>query len=291
MQRRGVSVRTEIDSRIWIDATRSQVFSILWNLVHNAVSVMERGGEVRVTARLQDRKALLEVEDDGPGMTAVARARAFEPYFTTRAEGTGLGLSIVQRIVRELGGEIALRSAPGAGTCFSLELPAPVERSDISQIRSQRLSQYAAGLGEGPEGAPRVLLVEDDQSLRELLATTLSLCGITSVPADGFASALEATAAAGPRGPDAPFDAAVIDLTLGDGRGDRLLGRLRGEGRVRHALLISGGIPPDDLDPKARPDQWIRKPFEPMELLAAVRALLERRHEGARASAPRAASS
>jgi signal transduction histidine kinase len=89
----------------------------------NAVQAMPRGGTLTVRTRREERSALVELEDTGPGIPEEVRTRIFEPFFTTKASGTGLGLAVVKRIVEGHGGEISVRSRPGAGTVFSLRFP------------------------------------------------------------------------------------------------------------------------------------------------------------------------
>jgi signal transduction histidine kinase len=73
--------------------------------------------------------AVLEIEDNGPGMTEDVKNRVFEPYFSTKAEGTGLGLAIVKRIVNDHDGFIRVHSVPGEGTRFVIEIPTAPRRS------------------------------------------------------------------------------------------------------------------------------------------------------------------
>jgi signal transduction histidine kinase len=109
--------------RVYGDARAlNQVFL---NLLKNALEAFDgAGGKVHVRLREDGEAVLAEFEDDGPGIDPAVRDRLFEPFVTSKAagKGTGLGLSISQRIVREHGGDISVRSEPGQGTCFTVRL-------------------------------------------------------------------------------------------------------------------------------------------------------------------------
>ncbi|MGB8331339.1 MAG: ATP-binding protein, partial [Polyangiales bacterium] len=206
----------------------------------------------------------LEVRDNGPGMSAAQKEHAFEPYYTTRSEGTGLGLAIVRGTVESLGGRIRLDTSPGRGAEFRIQLPeAGIKRESEMVPKPTRISRVME-----PEQAERthVLVVEDDEGVRGLIAMTL---GLSSVASTCVGSAAEALQCKG------PFSAALIDLTLPDERGDILLGQLRKKGVVTRAGIMSGAPPPADTDPDGQPQRWLRKPFEPSDLLLTIRALIE----------------
>ena len=95
-QNKRVSVRGEVDEPHWVEGKRSQLFSVVWNLAHNAVQMVPAGGDVSIHVRPRGSLVELEVLDNGPGMSEAQQKRVFEPYFTTRTEGTGLGLAIVR---------------------------------------------------------------------------------------------------------------------------------------------------------------------------------------------------
>lgn len=108
-----------------INANRKPLAGALVNLLENAMQACQGGGEVRLGAELvaEDRLALV-VSDTGRGFDAGVEDRLFEPFFTTRVEGTGLGLAIVRSVVQAHGGEVRVKSAPGAGSEFVVLLPA-----------------------------------------------------------------------------------------------------------------------------------------------------------------------
>ncbi len=263
-QQKRVTVHADPEDECWVDAKRSQLFSVVWNLAHNAVQMVPSGGEVSIHARHHGKLIELEVRDDGPGMSDAQQQRAFEPYYTTRSEGTGLGLSIVRGAVESLGGRIRLDTSPGQGARFRIRLPeAGMKRESELVPRQTRISRVIK-----PEEAQsiHVLVVEDDEGVRGLIATTLALGGVTSACVASGAKALARKE---------KFSAALIDLTLPDARGDILLGQLREKGVVTSAAIMSGAPPPKDIDPNGQPDRWLRKPFDPSDLVLCVRELVE----------------
>jgi len=113
------------------------------NVVNNAVQAMPSGGTLTVVLERagegRNAKVLVTISDTGEGMDTVVRKRALDPFFTTRPSGTGLGLAIVARVVDAHGGELTLRSSPGAGTEVALALPVtPTSPKDSN--RPRRLS-------------------------------------------------------------------------------------------------------------------------------------------------------
>jgi signal transduction histidine kinase/ActR/RegA family two-component response regulator len=263
-QTKRVKVHAEVEDSCWVEGKRSQLFSIVWNLAHNAVQMVPAGGEVSIHTRPRGTLIELEVRDNGPGMSEAQQERAFDPYYTTRSEGTGLGLAIVRGTVESLGGRIRLHTSPGRGAEFRIQLPeAGVKRESETVPKPTRISRVVK-----PEQAKRahVLVVEDDEGVRGLIATTLALSSVASTCVGTAAEALEHKG---------PFSAALVDLTLPDERGDILLGKLRKKGVVTRAAIMSGAPPPADADPDGHPERWLRKPFDPSDLLLAVGALID----------------
>jgi signal transduction histidine kinase len=109
------------DERVLGD--RRALDRVLGNLVQNAVDAAPQGVRVTITATRRGGVVAITVADDGPGIDAAARARVFEPYFTTKSSGTGLGLAICRRIVEAHGGSIALLRSGTAGSTFEFEIP------------------------------------------------------------------------------------------------------------------------------------------------------------------------
>jgi len=104
-------------------ADRKALCGALTNLLENAMQASHAGDRVRLECSSAGDSVTLTVSDEGTGIDAEVQERLFEPFFTTRDEGTGLGLAIVRGVIQSLGGTVQVRSAPGAGSEFILELP------------------------------------------------------------------------------------------------------------------------------------------------------------------------
>jgi two-component system, NtrC family, nitrogen regulation sensor histidine kinase NtrY len=118
-----IGCRMELDERIGMIAADPDLLRrALSNLVLNAMDAMPNGGTLTLRTRAEEGRVLLEVTDTGLGMTPEECERIFTPYYTSKLHGTGLGLAIVQSVVSDHGGRIGVRSEPGLGTTFEIEL-------------------------------------------------------------------------------------------------------------------------------------------------------------------------
>jgi CheY-like chemotaxis protein len=160
-------------------------------LVGNARQAIEesrKGGTIRVrTKREGERRVLLEVSDDGPGIPPAIMARIFDPFFTTKPAGvgTGLGLPIVLGIVREHGGQVKVSSPPDGGAVFTIELPAASEpaaapprpaeagRERTPGSRAGRAEELVPVMAHTGKAGPLVLVVEDEPTVARLIADVL----------------------------------------------------------------------------------------------------------------------
>ena len=252
----------------WIDV--SQLENAIINLVMNARDAMDgQAGTIKIRTWNQrvtrsdgckQDMVMLEVADQGSGMSQEVKAQVFEPFFTTKqtGSGSGLGLSMVYGFVRQSGGRVEIESAPGQGTTVRLQLP----RAVVSvQIQAQPIAEHAANSSE-----KLVLVLEDEADVRQTLCEQLHLLGYLTLEAANGEQALHMLAAS------AEIDILVSDLMLPGG--------LSGADVVNHALkhypqlnilLISG----QDLRPAhnpALPDvALLRKPFTRGELAQALR--------------------
>jgi signal transduction histidine kinase len=119
-----ISCELQLDPHVeLVTADAELLHRAISNLVLNAMDAMPQGGTLALRSRNEDGKVLLEVADTGSGLTPEECDRIFTPYYTSKPHGTGLGLAIVQSVVSDHGGRIRVRSQPGRGSTFVIELP------------------------------------------------------------------------------------------------------------------------------------------------------------------------
>jgi two-component system cell cycle sensor histidine kinase/response regulator CckA len=278
-----VSVRLKLEEQaLWINADAAQFQHILLNLVMNARDAMPNGGTVLIevssvfldeaysAARLEvtpGEHVVVSVTDTGAGMSPEVQARIFEPFFTTKepGKGTGLGLAMVYGSVRQMGGSIWVYSEPGHGTTFKLYFP--------------RVSPEGARLANGRDAAhasghETVLVVDDEDVVRQLTARTLTQAGYSVIAA---ADATQAFNLAREHG--RPIDLLVTDVILPGMPGPALAQRFVGEFSLKHVLYTSGYTDLTHLRDQIERGtvNFLAKPFAPPELRAAVRRALKTR--------------
>ncbi len=247
-----------------VEANASRLGQVFLNLLVNAAQAIRTGDSgsnwIAVTVASDAGKVVVEIADSGEGMERGVRARIFEPFFTTKATGAGvgLGLSICQGIVAGLGGEIAVESAPGAGSRFRVTLPASARAATPAPASAPPIS--------GPRR--RVLVVDDEVgigvTLRLLLGEAHDVVALTSGRA-----ALEAL-----RGGQR-FDAILCDLMMPTFSGIDLYGALRelAPEQASRMVFMTGGVFTANarafLD--AVPNAVLEKPFDVSRIEAILR--------------------
>jgi len=263
LEEASIALETDLSSHVLGTAPPAALRLVVSNLVRNAYEALTDGGTIRVEVDRRGDRFVLTVADDGPGMAQDTLAQAFDRYFTTKSSGTGLGLALVRDTVNEAGGQLEVFTREGRGTRFDVWLP--LAGSVNLSMRPPRVSSASSGIHPKPLMVDlRVLVVDDDAGMRSLMRTALEIQGARVVDADGYAAALER---------EGPFELALVDLNLGDGRGDALLERLRREGRVQRAVLLSGSTDVE-LGAQGEPDAVLRKPFELEELHLVIERVL-----------------
>ena len=267
-----------------IEADGTQVRQVVMNLISNASEAIgNAAGTITVTTGLLDadraelgdtqlgaqlpegRYVFLEVSDDGHGMHPATQARIFDPFFTTKFTGRGLGLAAVLGIVRAHRGAIRVTSAPGKGTTMRVLLPGADAAAAAPLAAPARVEPAASATRVG-----RVLIVDDEETVRTVARRVLESRGFPVRLADGGVSAIQML-----REDPAAVDIVLLDMTMPDMSGAVTLEELR---RIRPDLpvLLSSGYTQTDALPATMPvaSGFIQKPYRPAELVDAIRKAL-----------------
>ncbi len=259
-------------------ADQNQLQQIILNLCVNARDAMPAGGTLTIRTATRPGTSLnhpgvdatrgyacLEVGDTGTGMTPEVRARIFEPFFTTKPghQGTGLGLAVVYGIVVSHHGCIDVLSSVGVGSTFHVSLPLAAEAIELP---------VAPVRGAFPCGTESILIVDDEVSLRTLLATTFSSKGYRTLTAASGLEAIEIIS-----DPERKFDLVLLDLNMPGATGIEVLKVLRLCRPHTRAIIVSGHITPEAREEFKRLGQedFILKPYTLDEIGRRLRTLID----------------
>ncbi len=283
--RRTITEDIEIEYRLseepqFFMGDRGQIEQILMNLAVNAQDAMTGGGKLTISTRsvrvcgrtstepedmAEGEYCRLQVADTGRGMSGEVAAQVFEPFFTTKSatEGTGLGLATAYGIVKQHNGYIWVHSEEGKGTVFSVFLPA----AGAGSI----LSAHSSSTGSVPGGTEMILLVEDDEQVRNLTEEILTGKGYRVITASSGADAVKAAKKAG------KIQLLLTDVVMPGMNGLELFSILEGELPGLKVLYMSGyndnviasrGIIESGVN-------FIQKPFSAEAMALKVRSVLD----------------
>ena len=267
----------------WIKADQGQIEQVLLNLALNARDAMPQGGRltlethpVTLTEEYSSFKVdvairpgpyvLLTMSDTGEGMDRTTLSHLFEPFFTTKpvGQGTGLGLSTVYGIVKQSDGYVWAYSEPGQGSTFKIYLPV-VEQGAAGPTSEQPVRAGAAA-GEV------LLVVEDDESVRTMIARLLQSEGYEVLQAEDGREALELIERR-----SGPVDLVITDVVMPKMNGRELAASLKVQ-RPKLPVLFISGYTDDEMVRRGliEPNNpFLSKPFTPEVLAAKVRFLLD----------------
>ena len=251
----GEDVRVELqlaDDLKAIEADPAQIGQVLLNLAVNARDAMSGSGTLHISTRNDGGDVLLEVADTGVGMDEETQARIFDPFFTTKdvGQGTGLGLATVYGIITQSGGTITVRSSPGRGAAFVLRFPA-------TDARPEGSGESAAPTA--PSGRERILVVDDETVVRNLVAQVLRERGYDVTVAGSAREALEL---------EGDYDLLLTDVVMPETNGPELAEEIDAD-----RVLFMSGYDQDGVAGSGAP--YLQKPFSREQLTHAVRAVLD----------------
>jgi signal transduction histidine kinase/CheY-like chemotaxis protein len=277
LRAQGIELETRLAANLpWTQADPVQIEQVLNNLVTNAVHAMLETAhgprKLTVTTESNGPCIRIGVADTGPGIPLSIREKIFEPFFTTKppGKGTGLGLSISHTILEEHHGHLRLETEVGHGATFTIELPIlEVEAPTTEPATTNSPEQVPTAVSMLPR---RVLVVDDEPGIREVLQELLMASGYTVDTAADGCEALK-------RIENNQFDLVISDLCMPGLDGPELHRRIRDkdEGLARRMIFLTG----DTVSPKSRTfleqtgNRWLCKPFNLSDVEDAVRTLLE----------------
>ena len=286
---RGSNIRSEfsIPDNLWqMEVDPEQISQVINSIIINARQAMPQGGMIRIQAEnviVEAGDAIplkggeyvrIFIQDQGIGIPKEHLGRIFDPYFTTKQKGSGLGLAASYFIIRNHGGYIAAESQVGVGTTFYIYLPASPGEIPIEIPIESKGAEDKLVAGEG-----RILVMDDDEFIRELVSDMLTGIGYKVTVAKDGAEAIRRYKNARESGN--PFDLVIVDLTVRDG--------MKGEETIRNLIEIdpevraiaSSGYSKDPVLVNFREHGFsgaITKPYRIRELSKILRKIKEQQH-------------
>jgi nitrogen-specific signal transduction histidine kinase/CheY-like chemotaxis protein len=267
-----VSLQLDFQEGLYpVDIDRGQISQVIHNLVINAEEAMPDGGVITISVlnteiNREDIYGLtpgkyvkVEVQDQGSGISPLNREKIFDPYFTTKSKGSGLGLSIVHSVITKHNGAVDFQCQPGKGTLFFIYLPASEKQKPEPQGEDEIMG------GEG-----KILVVDDEESIRDVAALLLESLGYKVVTAESGEEALEICKKEVP-------DAVILDLTIPDGIGGKETAEEIRKFNKDIKLIVSSGYSNDPVMSRHKEcgfDDVLMKPYKLEQIGKVVYRLL-----------------
>jgi CheY-like chemotaxis protein len=219
-----------------VEGDGDQLQQVFFNVLTNAIQAMREVEQKRISVETlhEAGSVVARFADNGPGVPEEALGHVFEPFFTTKeaGEGTGLGLSISYGIINEHGGSIDLRNRPAGGAVVEIRLPVGVGIA---------VQDPATTADEKPAGAARILVVDDELSIREVLAQMLAAEGHDVVTAASGAEALTCLS-------QEEFQVVITDLKMPEISGQELYAEIKASdpSLAQRVIFITGDTVNED---------------------------------------------
>jgi PAS domain S-box-containing protein len=265
-----MSIAVDIPADLAMRGDAGQIRQVFLNLIANAKDALGRAGTITITAQLaaqggepdpddifavssRGSYVIVEVADNGPGIDRETRRRIFEPFFTTKPTGHGLGLAAVLGIVRAHGGGLRLISAPGEGARFQVMWPAATTPVAMPAVVA-------------PPNARTVLVIDDEDLVRDVVARMVEDLGYAALTAADGATGLEVVA-------QRAVDAVLVDLTMPRMNGADVVAALRAR-RPELPIVLCTGFDRDGKGP-VEANAYLPKPFRIEALEATLARLLK----------------
>jgi len=248
---------------------------VLVNMIYNAIDAMPSGGEIRMSSQESNGRVVLSIADSGTGMTPEVKSRLFDPFFTTKGKGgTGMGMAVSFGIIRRHNGSIDVESEPGRGTTFRISLP--VAESVGTNVESG--SERADAASETDR--IRVLVVDDESAVREVLREALEAEGCEVLVAESGEMALKLYDAR-----EGKLDVVFTDIGMPEMSGWELASEIRKRSAMIPLAIVSGWADAISCDARQaiKADWVVSKPFDIATIAGIAKEVMERRKNPANA--------
>ena len=276
-----IRLNLQINSNSLVLGDESELREVLVNMVFNAVDAMPDGGTLTLATHETEEHLIVSVSDTGCGMSDDVRSRIFDPFFTTKGKaGNGLGLAVSYGIIHRHEGEIVVESEPGRGATFRIKLP--IAKGAVKEPRATSETPFAASALSlvAESSRARILVVDDEAHIRELLCEMLHSEGCEAIAASNGIDALALFEAG-------HFDAVFTDIGMPDMSGWELSRAIRERNAQLPLAVITGwGDAVGSDEQKAAQVNWVvTKPFTIQRVSEIIQDIGQRK-DGSRRNQP-----
>lgn len=223
---RGLNIEVELkaNSDLYTEGQASELREVFINLIVNAVDAMPKGGRIVISSEERDGRIVLQFKDSGTGMSDEIRERIFEPFYTTKGmQGTGLGLAVSYGIIERHNGSISVTSEFGSGTTFEIDLP-------MVEYAESAISEIPKFIEIPPLN---VLVIDDEDFVRDTLADMIEALGHTVVAVDGGTNAFDEMS-------KQRFDLVFTDLSMPEMDGWEVAHFIRNNWNDTNIVMVTG---------------------------------------------------
>ena len=258
------------DCQAFVKGDPVELREVLVNMIYNAIDAMPSGGEIRLTTQENRERVVICVSDTGTGMSPDVKQRLFDPFFTTKGKaGTGMGLAVSFGIIRRHEGSIEVDSEPGRGTTFKISLPKVV--AETAEATGTLTEAHGSS---SPNDRIRVLVVDDETHVREVLIEALEAEGCEVVSAQSGEIALALYEQYGGR-----FDAVFTDIGMPDMNGWELCTEIRERSKTIPLAIISGWADAISIQTRnaVNADWVVAKPFDINKICSIAEEIAQRK--------------
>ena len=221
-----IDIITSLKSNETVQGNITEIREVFINMVVNAVDAMPKGGKIEITTKNYDNNVIIEIRDNGMGMSKDIQKRIFEPFFTTKGNnGSGLGLSISYNIILSLKGSIQIESEENIGTCFIVKLP----------ICENIIKSYEEVSIKEIDFEGNVLVIDDQEQIRNVVASmikSITKCKIKTCGCDNIDSELNRR----------KYDIVVCDLAMPSINGLQVANKVKQINKQSYFCLMTGYV-------------------------------------------------